>query len=210
MPISSKKSLDKLNEEIISCKQCLDLVKTRLKPVCGSGAPNSKLIIVGYYPSDDGIEKRGVPFADKKEGVLINKVLAEMGLSLEKDTFITYLVKCNTRKIIKNKDKVEIKASRPSIKHIQNCLNYLTEEISIITPHIIISLGLDVSNIILREFFDVQKEYKDIKNLHMRLFENPSFKLLPFYSASDVEKGLITEEKFISDFKSLSKLLAII
>ncbi|MBM3706961.1 MAG: hypothetical protein FJW69_01260 [Actinobacteria bacterium] len=211
MPISSKKSLNKLNEEIFSCKQCLDLVKTRIQPVHGIGAPSARLIIVGYYPFDDGVEKRGVPFTDNEEGKLINRVLAGTGLSLETDTYLTYLVKCNTRKTVKNKDnKEEIKASSPSAKHIQNCINYLTEEISVITPHIIISLGLDVSNVILGNFFSIEKKHNDIKKLHMRLFENPSFKLLPFCSAADVKRGLISEEKYIEDFKSLSKLLAII
>ncbi|MBM3708934.1 MAG: hypothetical protein FJW61_00730 [Actinobacteria bacterium] len=211
MPISSKKSLSKLNEEITSCKQCLDLVKTRIQPVHGTGASSAKLIIVGYYPFDDIVEKKGIPFTDSKEGKLISRVLAGTCLSLEADTYLTYLVKCNATKSVKNKGKKEeAAATGPSSRHIQNCMNYLTEEISIITPHIIISLGLDVSNIILKNFFSVTKKHSDIKKLHMRLFENPSFKLLPFYSASDVEKGLISEEKFTEDFKSLSKLIAII
>ncbi len=210
MPISSQKSLNKLNEEIISCKQCLDLVKTRIKPVCGSGAPNSKLIVIGYYPYDEGIEKNGIPFTDKNEGRLINKVLNDVGLSLSSDTYITYLVKCNTKKIVRNNGKEEIKSINPSSKHVQNCLNYLTEEISIITPHIIISLGLDVSNVILKNFFSVDKKYNDMAKLHMRLFKNPSFKLIPFCSTTEIEKNLIDEKKFIEDFKSLSKILSIV
>jgi DNA polymerase len=210
MPISSKKSLNKLNEEVISCKQCLDLVKTRIQPVCGTGAPNSKLIIVGYYPSDHGAEKSGIPFTNDEEGKLIRKLIAETGLSLEEDTYLTYLVKCNPRKVVRNDTKMEVKTFNPSAKHIQNCINYLTEEISIITPHIIISLGLYVTNILLKNFFSVEKKHNNMSKLHMRLFENPSFKLLPFYGLDDVKRGLILEEKYTTDFKSLSKLIAII
>jgi len=51
MPISSKKSLINLSEEVKTCKKCLDLVKTRKQPVAGFGASQAKLIIVGYYPT---------------------------------------------------------------------------------------------------------------------------------------------------------------
>ena len=210
MPISSKKSLKNLGEEILACKQCLDLVKTRKTPVPGVGAPNSKLIIVGYYPTESGAENSGVPFSNDKEGKLIRKVLSEVGLSLNSDTYMTYLVKCTPRKSVKKKGKEEVRLSRPTGKHVKNCINYLTEEISVITPHIILTLGLDASNIILGSFFSVAKKYRDMSKLHMRLFENPSFKLIPFYSPHDISNGLITRVKYTEDFRSLSRLFAIV
>jgi uracil-DNA glycosylase family 4 len=210
MPISSKKSLKNLSEEVLACKQCLDLVKTRKTPVPGVGAPNSKLIIVGYHPTESGAENSGVPFSKDEEGELIRKVLNEVGLSLNSDTYLSYLVKCTPRKIARKKGKDEIRLSKPAGKHVKNCINYLTEEISVITPHIILTLGLDVSNIILERFFSTAKKYRDMSKLHMRLFENPSFKLIPFYSPHDISSGLITMEKYTEDFRSLSRLFAII
>ncbi len=45
----------------------------------------------------------------------------------------------------------------------------------------------------------------------MRMFENPSFKLVPFYEPQDVtERKVVTEKKYLEDFKSLSKLLKVI
>ena len=49
-----------------------------------------------------------------------------------------------------------------------------------------------------------------MSKLHMRLFENPSFKLVPFYHPKDVTSGVITEEKYLEDFKTLSRLFTII
>lgn len=210
MPISSKKSLNKLKEEIINCKKCLDLVKTRKQPVPGIGGPNSKVILVGGSPNEKGSEQSGIPYENNDSGKLIRKILKGAKLSLDIDTYITYLVKCTPRKTIKKEGRSQVKLSKPTAKHINNCINYLTEEISIITPHIIISLGLDISNIILRNFFSIEKDYKDISKLHMRIFENPSFKLVPFFSPEDVRIGLISEEKFQEDFKALAKLLSII
>lgn len=210
MPISSKKSLTNLSEEILACKKCLDLVKTRKQPIAGTGADKAKLIITGYYPSAEGAEQSGTPFTNDEEGKIIKQVINETGLSLEEDTFLTYLVKCCPRKITRQNKSVSAVVSKPADKHIGNCINYLTEEISIITPHIIISLGLSASRTILERFFSIEKKVTDMSKLHMRLFENPSFKLVPFFSPKDIIKGKITKEKYLEDFKTLSRLFAVI
>lgn len=210
MPISPKKSLTSLCEEVKFCKKCLDLSSLRKQSVPGAGAASAKLIITGYYPSDKGAEIDGVPFTNDQEGKLIRKVIKEVGLSTEKDTFLTYLVKCTPRRKNINDSGPAPAAVKPSCEHVVNCISYLTEEISITTPHLIISLGLSASTIILERFFSIEKKYSDMSKLHMRLFENPSFKLVPFYHPKDVTSGAITEEKYLNDFKTLSRLFTII
>jgi len=45
----------------------------------------------------------------------------------------------------------------------------------------------------------------------MRVFENPSFKLVPFRRPQDVTiTKTFSEEKYIKDFENLSKLLKVI
>ncbi len=207
MPISSKKSLNKLSEEVSICKQCLDLVKTRKRPVPGTGAPNSRLIIVGYFPGDGPIS-----LTRDRESILMRSMIKDAGLSLESDTYLTYLVKCIPREI-RGGDKnnsTKDQQYEPTQKHISNCINYLTEEISVITPHIIVSLGLDVSNVILKNFFSANKQHNDISKIHMRLFENPSFKLVPLFSLKDVINGKISESKYFEDFRTLSRLFVML
>ena len=95
--------------------------------------------------------------------------------------------------------------------HVANCISYLTQEISISTPHIIVSLGLEVSNTLLQNFFSVEKKFTSIEKIHMRVFENPSFKLVPFFSPHDVVvEKIISEEKYVEDFNSLAKVLKIV
>ncbi|MBC8387018.1 MAG: hypothetical protein H8E13_03090 [Actinobacteria bacterium] len=211
MPINARKSLNRLKDEVVHCKKCLDLVKTRKKPVPGTGASTGRIIIVGNYPSIEGAEKTGIPYTNDSPGKLLRNILQEIHLSLSKDTYITYLVKCTPRKTtIKDSQEKNIQVKLLK-KHTNNCIYFLTKEISIITPHIIISLGLDTSNIILENFFSVGKKYSNMKKIHMRMFENPSFKLVPFYEPQDVtERKVVTEKKYLEDFKSLSKLLKVI
>jgi len=202
MPISSKESLNNLHKSVTNCKKCSELVKSRKQPVPGIGAPNAKIIIIGNYPTDQGAEKSGMPYSGDSSGEFIRRILNEVELSLEEDTYLTYLVKCVPR----DGDILNLKP-----EYINNCIHYFNEEISITTPHIIVSLGLKVSNIILKHFFSVETEYEDINQIHMRVFENPSFKLVPFYSPHDVMvKKRVSEEKYTEDFRSLAKVLKIV
>jgi uracil-DNA glycosylase family 4 len=211
MPISARESLNKLDREVISCKKCLDLVKAGSRPVSGKGASKANIMIVSTFPlmNKPGGKKASPGVFNQSE--LIIKIFERTGLSLVRDTYITSLIKCSpgiSSKEGKKPSKVE---KKPLKKHINNCITYLTEEISIITPHIIVSMGLDSSNIILEKYFSVEKKYRDIKKLHMKIFENPSFKLVPFYDPQDIAvSNAISEEKFLNDFESLSKFLKMV
>jgi len=64
---------------------------------------------------------------------------------------------------------------------------------------------------LLENFFSINKKFESMEKIHMRVFENPSFKLVPFFSPHDVKAAkIISEEKYIEDFKSLSKLLKMV
>ncbi len=211
MPISARESINKLSNEVSGCKKCLDLVKTRKQPVPGAGSPKANIIVIGDYPCADGAEKKGVPFTGNDLGKFMRKVFKQTGLSLTEDLYITYMVKCTPRKASKKGDTSSAEIIQPLKKHVNNCTGFLTKEISIITPHIIVSLGLNVSNIILQKFFSFGKKYQNMEKIHMRIFENPSFKLVPFFDPRDVViDGNVTEERYIRDFKSLSEFLKMV
>lgn len=212
MPINAKESVEKLKSEILACQKCADIVALRKTSVPGTGAPRANIIIVSDFPHENGAEKEGIPFSGDESGQFIRDIVEEVELSLDTDTYFTYLVKCTPRKNNSGDDAAVTPAEeKPSPAHIENCIPYLIQEISISTPHIIVSLGLDVSNTLLENFFSIDKKFENIEEIHMRVFENPSFKLVPFYSPHDVKVAkIISEEKYIEDFKSLSKLLKMV
>ena len=75
----------------------------------------------------------------------------------------------------------------------------------------LISLGLDTTKFILKYFFSINKKFNNMDELHMKIFKNPSFKLVPFYQPDDVTVlKRITMEKYISYFEALSKLLKVV
>jgi uracil-DNA glycosylase family 4 len=208
MPINAKESIEKLNSEILSCQKCKTLAELRKTSVPGAGSPKANIIIVADFPHKDGAEKDGIVFTGDESGQFIRDIISEVKLSLDKDTYITYLVKCTPRK---KKDGKITEEKKPTAANIKNCISYLVQEISISTPHIIVSLGLDVSNTLLQNFFSIGKKYSKMEDIHMRIFENPSFKLVPFFSPHDVKsEKTITEAKYIEDFKSLAKILKMV
>lgn len=214
MPISAKESLEKLRKEVTQCRKCQDLVRTRKNPIPGIGAPNARIIILGDYPSESA-ETQGIPYTGDETGNLIRKILNKTNLSLEKNTYLTYIVKCTPKKILaENKagnKKDKLVATSLEVRHIDNCIPFFSQEISIITPHLVVSLGLDTSNYILRNFFSLEGKYQSMNGLHMRIFGNPSFKLVPFHDPKDViVTGILSEEKYIKDFQELSKLLKVV
>jgi len=208
MPINAKESIEKLNSEILSCQKCKTLAELRKTPVPGVGSPKANIIIVSDFPHKDGAEKKGIAFSGDGSGQFIRDILDEVKLSLDKDTYLTYLVRCTPRK---KKDGKVTEEKKPTAANIKNCISYLVQEISISTPHIIVALGLDVSNTLLQDFFSIGKKFSKMEDIHMRVFENPSFKLVPFFSPHDVKyEKIIPEEKYIEDFKSLAKLLKMV
>ena len=79
------------------------------------------------------------------------------------------------------------------------------------TPHLLITLGLDTSKYILKYFFSIEKDVKEMEDLHMKLFENPSFKLVPFFTPHDVTvNNKISIEQYTEDFQKLSEFLKIV
>jgi len=211
MPISAKESIEKLNSKILSCQKCKALAELRKTSVLGAGAPKANIIIISDFPHKDGAEKKGIPFTGDESGLFIRDILDEVKLSLKKDTYITYLVKCTPRKKKWGKVGEAVEERTPTPANVKNCIPYFVQEITISTPHIIVSLGLEASNALLENFFSMKKKYKSMDKIHMRIFENPSFKLVPFFSPHDVKyEKTISEEKYIEDFRSLAKLLKMV
>ncbi len=117
-----------------NCKQC-DLYKGRIKPVFAKGNNDAKIMICGMVPADDE-NKAGIPFVGRA-GKLLDTILRDTGLTLN-DVYITNLVKCY------------LAAGEPLQQDwIDNCMPYLINQIGIIRPRVIITLGKDSSTNLL-------------------------------------------------------------
>lgn len=128
--------LDKIEEKAKNCKKC-SLYESRKSVVFGDGDLNRPWMFIGEAPGESE-DRSGKPFVGAA-GKLLDKMILAMKLKRGRNTYITNVIKCrppNNR--------------NPNPIEINNCQNYLSEQINLINPLIIITLGKIAANAILK------------------------------------------------------------
>ena len=115
-----------LFNEVKSCTRC-PLHETRTKAVFGAGDADADLMFVGEAPGAEE-DRQGLPFVGRA-GQLLNQMLEEIGLSRE-DVFIANVLKSRPPG---NRD--------PQPLEIEACKPYLFEQVRLIEPTVICTLG---------------------------------------------------------------------
>ena len=155
----SYQSLEEIVADIRVCTKC-SLHESRTNTVPGIGTPQAKLIFVGEGPgAHEGLQ--GVPFVGRA-GNLLTQMILEMGLSREQ-VFITNIVKCrppNNR--------------NPLSSEILACEPYLQEQLRLISPRIICTLGSPAAKTLL----GIQES---ITNIRGKWFTYEGIKLMPTF-----------------------------
>lgn len=118
--------LEQLRIEAESCTRCR-LAETRTNVVFGVGRPDSRLMFVGEAPGRDE-DLQGEPFVGRA-GQLLNRLLDEVGIP--RDTvYIANVLKCRPPG---NRD--------PQQDEIDMCKGYLRQQIRLIRPRVVVTLG---------------------------------------------------------------------
>jgi uracil-DNA glycosylase family 4 len=106
------------------------------KIVWGEGDPNARLIFIGEAPGEEE-DREGRPFVGRS-GQLLNKMIEAMGLTRES----VYI--CN---VLKTRP---LNNATPTPNEIEACAPYLYEQVAIIDPECIVTLGLPAAKAVLR------------------------------------------------------------
>jgi uracil-DNA glycosylase family 4 len=121
-----REELVALYKEVSSCTKC-PLHATRTKTVFGAGNADADLMFVGEAPGAEE-DRQGLPFVGRA-GQLLNQLLEEIGLSRE-DVFIANVLKSRPPG---NRD--------PQPLEIAACEPYLFEQVRLIEPRVVCTLG---------------------------------------------------------------------
>ena len=119
-------ALEILNQQIYICRKCR-LWQGAKHAVPGEGPITAKVMLVGQNPGAEE-DETGRPFVGRA-GKFLNKVLAENGIKRE-ELFVTNIVK-----------HVTPQNRKPFADEVAACVPYLTTQINIIKPKIIVLLG---------------------------------------------------------------------
>jgi DNA polymerase len=182
------KIIKEIEEQIKNCKKCR-LREERDKYVIGEGSLDAKIMFVGEGPGRDE-NRAGRPFVGRA-GQLLDKILNSVDISRE-EVYITNVVKCwppNNR----NPRQDEIKA----------CFPYLTSQISLINPKIIVTLGNFATKLLLNE------QSKGITALRGNVFDwVGGIKIVPMFHPSYLLRNYTVEARKATweDIKLVKKL----
>ncbi len=128
-----KKLSLKLDNDLSSS---IDNVKNKV--LFGCGDANADLLIIGESPSDYEIENKN-PFLGNS-GKLLDKILKAIGYTRSAKVYLTYLIKC---KIDGSRD--------PLNSEINKFIPFLSKQIKIIKPKIIVGLGKVVGKALINK-----------------------------------------------------------
>lgn len=205
--IGKRESIHKLYSSISICNLCPGLNSMSNKDehtICvhPRGNVDSKIMIIGQsnaFPQSQWDAEKGyhpnVPFLYGC-GALLNKCLIESKLTRE-DVWITNVVKAHPP------------GNRPSTKQeIKNCIHFLKDEINIIKPSIIITLGKDAFNVIIalyaRDEYDNMQYCSDNLGKHYPDIMVDNFIFAPMYHPAYIMKLSVTREiDYIQSFKNI-------
>lgn len=124
--MSAAERMDAIRQKIKTCQEC-SLHQGRKNAVPGEGPVNAQVMCIGEGPGFHENEQ-GKPFVGQA-GKFLDELLASGGLKRE-EVFITNVVKCRPPS---NRD--------PEPQELAACRMYLDEQIELINPKIIVTLG---------------------------------------------------------------------
>lgn len=156
-------TIDSIARKIAECSRC-PLSKTRKNVVPGEGVANPLVLVVGEGPGADE-DEQGRPFVGKA-GQLLDKMLAAIGLSRQKNCFIANIVKCRPPM---NRD--------PQPQESQACRSFLDAQIHVLKPKMILAMGRVALQNLLDTSIGINKmrgQFVDFKGVPFMATYHPS------------------------------------
>lgn len=176
--------------EASNCTRC-DLSASRTKVVFGSGNADADLMFVGEAPGAEE-DVRGLPFVGRS-GNLLTAMLGEVGISRE-DVFIANTIKCRPPE---NRD--------PTVAEIETCQPWLFEQIRLIEPRVVATLGNFSTKLLSGNPTGITKVH-GVPQVH-KLGSRVVY-LMPLFHPAAALRATGTREKLAADLAKLPELMA--
>ncbi|RJQ53613.1 MAG: uracil-DNA glycosylase [Actinobacteria bacterium] len=179
-------TLAELREEMIRKADCCALKPTRRHLVFGVGSETADLMFVGEAPGAKE-DEMGEPFVGAA-GKLLDRLLGRIGLRRDQ-VYIANVLKCRPPN---NRD--------PLPEEVERCKPYLMEQVRIIKPKVVATLGNHATKLILDTNVGITK-------LHGKKVERPGYTVFPLYHPAAALYTPAYVEALEDDFDALKKAL---
>ena len=178
-------SLPELRELVGDCTRC-DLSATRTTLVFGVGDPEARVMLVGEAPGRNE-DLRGEPFVGAA-GQLLDELLSHAGLRRD-EVYIANVLKCRPPG---NRD--------PLPEEIATCTPFLREQIRVIDPEVLVTLGNFATRFVL-------KTETGITRLRGTVHRAGRFTVLPIYHPAAAIYDRTKRDVLFGDFELLRRVL---
>lgn len=182
---SVEERLEEIAARVRACTRC-DLWRTRTQAVPGEGNPRAEVMFIGEAPGYHE-DRQGRPFVGAA-GQFLNELLQRAGLRRE-EVYITNVVKCRPPG---NRD--------PLPDEIAACAPYLEEQLAVIRPRIIVTLG----RYSMSRWFPNEK----ISRIHGQGRRIGEYVVVPMYHPAAALHQPALKELVEKDFDRLGEILA--
>lgn len=180
----SMHDLDALKTHLDGCPRC-KLSRTRTNIVFGQGNPKAELMFIGEAPGRDE-DEQGLAFVGRA-GQLLTKIIEAIGRTRE-DVFIANVLKCrppNNR--------------NPEPDEVASCRPFLDEQIRLIAPRVIVTLGTFAAQAILETDEPIGRmrgHWKTARGVKVMPTFHPAFLL----RSPERKKDVWEDMKLVRDF----------
>ena len=177
---------DELKTKALSCTKC-ELCKTRKNVVFSSGPSNAKIMVIGEAPGADEDES-GFPFVGRS-GQMMRKLFGEVRIN-EDEIYIANVLKCRPPE---NRN--------PKALEIEQCKEYLDEQIKFVNPKVIVPVGNFSARFVLQTKLGIM-------SLRKQQYEvNSRFVVPTVHPAYVLRNGVRGQNEMLQDLKIVKDIL---
>jgi uracil-DNA glycosylase family 4 len=187
---SRRERLVELYKEASVCTLC-PLAETRTKVVFGAGHADADLMFIGEAPGAEE-DRQGLPFVGRA-GSILTGLLEEIGLRRE-DVFVANTIKCRPPG---NRD--------PQPIEVESCRPYLMEQIELIRPRVIGTLGNFATRLITESRAPISKVRGTPQ---LRTMSGVTVFVMPLFHPAAALRTPALLETLREDFRALPDLIA--
>lgn len=184
--VSTGITLDELNAKILRCTRC-GLARTRNNVVPGMGVEHPEVLVIGEGPGHDE-DMQGLPFVGKA-GVLLDRMLAAIGLDRKTNCYIANIVKCRPPE---NRNPMPDEQSA--------CFSFLEAQIHILKPKMILCMGKIAIEKITGQNISINAQ-------HGEFFEYNGIPVMPTYHPSALLRNEELKRPAWEDLKKFKRRL---
>lgn len=193
------KSINEIKKDVEKCRQC-DLYLTRRQVVLGGDISQVAILLLGEAPGGKE-DETGVPFA-ADAGKHLDRFLTMIDLCRDQ-IYIGNAVKCRPTVPSEKARYNGYKNRKPTTKEIRACSGWLEEEIKLLQPKIIVTLGGVPLRRLMNDYSIKVGDFRGQPFYHQQY----QCQVFPLYHPASVIYDRRKEEVYTQDLKVLKSFL---